>query len=362
MQRLEHDRKQLAAQVANDRDIKYVDGKPRPMTFTVGLEHAAACNAALQQLRSRAAAGTGDEPFFDFNHEDGAASGHPTELYWAGDDLKTGGIRARGAWTGSGRAALTGRDYRRFSPQWEFDEATQEPTGVELNLGGLVNRAAFRKIQALAKDGHKAKGEEMTREEFIALLNEGLKPIIERVGALETTTAAAKASTAAGTAQAAGTPGLTEEKIVKLFDDRLKPITERLQGFETQQTEGRKAMAKAAVQAHVARGAIAPEDTKSVQFWETAHLADAASAEQQMVRLPGKALARLTTNGHSAATAAAAAAAASAEPENQFIAKAKDYGKAQGIKGEADALIAFGRTAEGAALYEAYREKISAKG
>jgi hypothetical protein len=66
----------------------FVQGNPKDLQFTVQARHAAIFNEMLQRMRSAAAAGAGDEPFFDFDHQDAAASGHPTELYWAGDDPK----------------------------------------------------------------------------------------------------------------------------------------------------------------------------------------------------------------------------------------------------------------------------------
>ena len=124
----------------------FVAGEAKTLTFTVKPQHAAAFNAMLQQMRTKAAAGTGDEPFIDFNHEDGRASGRPTEIYWAGSDPAKGGIRLKGKWTPSGKVAVQGKEYARFSPEWFFDDK-QEPSAIGANLGGLVNKAAFTHIQ-----------------------------------------------------------------------------------------------------------------------------------------------------------------------------------------------------------------------
>ena len=128
----------------------FVNGEPKDLSFTITRQHATAFNTQLQRLRNLAAVGEGDEPFTDFNHEDGRASGRPTEFYWGGDDPKTGGIRLKGKWTASGKAAVQGKDFTRFSPEWYFND-NQEPTAIGVNLGGLVNKAAFRSIQAVAK-------------------------------------------------------------------------------------------------------------------------------------------------------------------------------------------------------------------
>ena len=339
----------------------FVNGKSRKLNFTVQAKHAELFNAVLQLHRSMAAAGDGDVPYFDFNHEDGARSGEPTEFYWAGDDPKRGGIRAKGKWSGSGKQALINRDYRRFSPEWVFDPKTEEPVWIGVNLGGLVNKAAFRGIQAVvAKDAESAQEtndgdiamDGLTREDFTRLLADGLKPFTDRLSALET--AAAKAATGTEQTQAAtAQASAADDKIVKLFDDRLKPLMAKLTEFETASLNAVKAQAKAGLQPHIARGAIGPADTKSIEFWENALVANAAAAGEQLARLPGKTLTRMTTSNGGTTTTTMAG-----EPEELFIAKAKDFGKAHNCANDAEALIAFGRTAEGAALYQAFREKL----
>jgi hypothetical protein len=129
----------------------HVDDQPTAMAFTVRPEHAEQLNRMLQLLIAKALAGQGDEPYIDFDHQDGRASGRPTEMYWGGNDSQKGGIRLKGTWTGSGKAAVAGGDYKRFSPEWTFHKDTREPIGIGVNLGGLVNRAAFQGIQAVAK-------------------------------------------------------------------------------------------------------------------------------------------------------------------------------------------------------------------
>ena len=119
----------------------FVNGKPRPMTVNVNPAYAATFQGALDRAMAAAKAGQGDRPFTDFNHDDAAASGHPTQFYWGGDDPITGGVRAKMEWTGSGKAALEAGDYLRFSPQWVFSKKTGEPLGLPINVGGLVNRS-----------------------------------------------------------------------------------------------------------------------------------------------------------------------------------------------------------------------------
>ena len=105
-------------------------------------------NTLLQELRAKAARGDGDLPFFDFNHDDREAAFHPTEFFWGGDDKKNGGIRAKGEWTGGGGRAVLERTFRRFSPAFHLN-AKGEVISAPINMGGLVNRAAFQTIQPL---------------------------------------------------------------------------------------------------------------------------------------------------------------------------------------------------------------------
>ena len=120
-------------------------GKPVSLTVVVnaaGAERVAADFAAHMQAAND---GHGDPPYFDFNHDDKEASARPKAFYWGGDDPQRGGIRARVEWTGSGRQAVLGRSYSRFSPTF-FVNDSGEITGAPVCMGGLVNRAAFQRI------------------------------------------------------------------------------------------------------------------------------------------------------------------------------------------------------------------------
>ena len=121
------------------------DGKAIKRKVRVTSVAARRMEELLQGLRSKAAHGVEDRPYVDFNHDDAEAAGHVVGFSWGGDDPVEGGIRAKVEWTGPGRRALEEKAYRRFSPSFYVD--TQgEVTGAPLNMGGLVNRAAFKGI------------------------------------------------------------------------------------------------------------------------------------------------------------------------------------------------------------------------
>lgn len=135
------------------RVAPFVNGEPLEMEITVAPSYAEVFDRACQAMLAAARSGAGDFPFTDFNHDDGAASSRPRRFYWGGDDPKRGGVRMVTAWTGSGKEALLNGDFLRFSPQWVFHKTTFEPLGLPCNVGGLVNRAAFKTIAPVASAG-----------------------------------------------------------------------------------------------------------------------------------------------------------------------------------------------------------------
>jgi hypothetical protein len=60
------------------------EGELGPVSLEVDVTEAVAQRIAgqLQAYRTRAAAGTDDLPYLDFNHDDREAAGHPTEVFW----------------------------------------------------------------------------------------------------------------------------------------------------------------------------------------------------------------------------------------------------------------------------------------
>jgi phage I-like protein len=127
-------------------------GKPVALDISVDAATADTLNAFLQAQLTKATEGNDDRPFFDFNHEDREAAAWPTEFYWAGDDLKTGGVRAKVDWSGAGQTAVQEKTFRRFSPTFIPDKEGKVISS-ETNMGGLVNRAAFKSIQPLFAKG-----------------------------------------------------------------------------------------------------------------------------------------------------------------------------------------------------------------
>ena len=123
-------------------------GKPVEIEITVDETAAERVAASFAEHMEAASRNEEDVVYGDFNHSDEEASFHPQSFYWAGMDPQRGGIRAKVVWTSQGRAAVIGKTYRRFSPSFYPDELGNI-VGIPVNCGGLVNRAAFKRISPI---------------------------------------------------------------------------------------------------------------------------------------------------------------------------------------------------------------------
>lgn len=151
--------------------------EPQEIELTIDEQTATHLETLRAELQAKADAGEGDAPYFDFNHNDGEASAWPKRIFWGGDDPLLGGVRAEVEWTAAGEAAVQGKTFRRFSPAFYAKEG--RITGTPVNMGGLVNRAAFTRIQPLfakeappQQDPQPETDTTMTPEEITALQEE----------------------------------------------------------------------------------------------------------------------------------------------------------------------------------------------
>lgn len=142
----------------------------KEMTLVIDEETAAILEAARASYQAKADSGEGDAPYLDFNHDDREAAAWPKRIFWAGSDPNTGGVRAEVEWSSAGDEAVKGKTFRRFSPAFYAKDG--RVTGAPINMGGLVNRAAFTRIQPLFAKQPEALPEPndiMTPEQIAAL-------------------------------------------------------------------------------------------------------------------------------------------------------------------------------------------------
>jgi hypothetical protein len=117
------------------------DDKPATLTVRVTPDTALAMQTALEGYRAAAV----QRPFFDFAHDNKAASAWPLSYRWeTGSSGKPPGVYAAVDWSEAGRASIQGKTYRTFSPAFFIDDDDPASvTGAPLNMGGLVNDPAF---------------------------------------------------------------------------------------------------------------------------------------------------------------------------------------------------------------------------
>lgn len=268
-------------------------GKPVTVEVAVDAQTAATLQAFLAASLTAASAGRDDRPFFDFNHEDREASAWPVEFCWAGDDPHTGGVRARVEWSDAGRRAVEGRTFRRFSPTFHLD-ASGRVIGSEINMGGLVNRAAFKRIAPLfASDS----------ETHAAGVERAGGP--EPVEWVDTTPTAKPMQTLVSTLRSLALidASATEEaeigaQVTRITGALRTELTELKTALATQARHRAESFVDTAVRA----GRIPAKDTDARGFWVDAILRDEAKATKALEAiLANTILARITSGAEEGA-------------------------------------------------------------
>jgi hypothetical protein len=251
-------------------------GIGRPIKVKVDASTADAIEAQRKIM-----AGKGKRPYFDFDHEDGAASFWPEGFAWRSGE----GVIAKGEWTARGRKAVEGKDYRAFSPVFHVDNKRSDPAKVICmehaapNMGGLVNNPAFN-LPLWAKnagesatstnnpvaarlEGTNKEETKMTTEELAALRAKDQE--LERDEQDEST----------ATKRAALHSEIKAGELEMELSD-IKSRNEELQGkVRKRQLDD----ARLAVRNAVKRGAIAARDLPKQKMWETRIAADPRDQE-----------------------------------------------------------------------------------
>lgn len=280
---------------------------PVTQLVIVNAETATRMEALLQELRAQAEAGAEDVPYFDFNHEDAEASARPLRFFWGGEDAIAGGVRVEVEWTEPGRAALLGKAYRRFSPSF-FVDAAGEVTGAPLNMGGLVNRAAFKTIIPIVAGANTTDSD----------ANQ------ERANIMDPMKLAAE----------------------------LAAAQKRIQELEQQLTLKAKEQARGIVDNAIRAGKLAPQNTALHAKWVDALTKNPELAETLTGLATNHALVSIVPH----ATAPVNAANANhTGPEHEFVVKARQFAEQRKVVFTEAVLHVAAKEPE---LYEAYRETL----
>lgn len=232
-------------------------GKPAKLTVMVDAITADAVARSFADLVK-----SGKRPYLDFNHAGGASSGRVTAVRWAGDDPKTGGIRAAVEWSDEGAKAITGRTYFSFSPTFLLD-AAGKVIGTTANMGGLVNEPAFTAIAPVAASS--SNHEQPMKALLAALVAAKLIPSAD----LEDE-AAASAVTAS----------------MKTLTDKVAASETRITALEGEVKAAARTRAEALVEAAAREGRIPPKDTKTREYWVNSIVTAGTPAEEALKATP----------------------------------------------------------------------------
>lgn len=270
-------------------------GRPVSLWVDVGPETAAVAQRALEAHR----AASPHRPFFDLDHLNQAATAWPVRFEWA--NAPAPGVYAAVEWSEAGRTAVLGKTHRAFSPGFFTDTvkttrtAPARVTGAPLNMGGLVNNPAFKRILPFFahQATHAATHDMKKHQQLLALLGAIATLQQERttLAADATKADALKAMDGEITAklreatdlqaeiQAADAAGRTDAAdALAAKEAELKLIQAKATQLEAEKADRQRADAKALVKAAVERGAIAAQDTATQAEWETLLAADPTKA------------------------------------------------------------------------------------
>ncbi len=241
--------------------------------------------AAIESQRAALAA-KGIKPYFDLNHEDREASFWPTSFSWKSSPAP--GIYAKGEWSSAGQSAREGKSFRQFSPVFFVDDTSKKPARIICNenagpnMGGLVNNPAFKKILPLwakhaGASSTNPNPNDMNEQEIAALRakNQELLNELSQLKSDQTALKAKNESDALVSARITAHEAEIKANRAILEAEELKAKNAGLMKAASTRAE---ADADAAVEAAVARGAIAAKDEETKASWKKMILADPSAA------------------------------------------------------------------------------------
>lgn len=326
-------------------------GEPVSLAVNVNAEGAENAQKSFDAIMEMVQAGEEDRPYIDLNHEDREASGWPKGFVWAGDDPIKGGIRMKVEWSAAGKAAILGKTFRRFSPSFYVDQ-NGIVIGAPVNMGGLVNRAAFKRIapvwskSASAVEDPANKPQHEEQEPTM----KSLLTVLARQGLLQS--ADVDEATAVSQVSAALAERATQ---VTAKETELTQAKTKLTDTEAKLDAALTLGATSTVEAAISAGRIPGQNDEVKAKWIALIKADPANAK--LLPEPNEALKKVVSA--SSSKAADTKINAGAADQHPFMAKVAEY-QATHKSSEAFAIEAVARTKEGAELYASYRESLYA--
>ena len=264
-----------------------VNGKPQKRTVTVDQRVLA---SFAEDLASRLARNV--RPFAGFDHAAGAASFLPKEFRYEHGT----GLVLDVEWTSAGKAAIEGKDYSYFSPNFLLVNGIPAGLAKHGEIGSLVNEPAFEAMEKIAASHNKQTEQHMIIEHLteLGLIPEGQDPSTAMEvakAALATLREESVAAAHAETIQAQLDVAVAEkdaavaekDAAVEKVDDLTKQIDELTATVEKVEDEKIDVIITEAVNA----GRIPPQDDATKTFWKKSIKAD-KSAAGILAALPAK--------------------------------------------------------------------------
>ena len=253
----------------------------KPVSNQVLVDRASA--AIVQQDFCAFTAKSQQRPYFDFDHDDTAASAWPTGFRWHdGADGRAPGIYAGIEWSKPGAEAYVGKSYRSFSPGFFLTKDTPPKLRCALlpNMGGLVNNPGFKGMAPLwAKDPGATSS-----------LSAAQPPQTTTGNNMDKNTTPGDSATAAA-AQTDNT------QAIQAKEAQIAQLSKTIEALQAKENSRRKVEADTAVKAAVARGALPPKDEAIQAKWRGLIEADPTHATLLDAMPSSPALSRVTSPG-----------------------------------------------------------------
>lgn len=255
-----------------------VNGKAARRMVMVDQEACCRLQADLERLQAEACAGRRARPVVYFDHQQGAAAGHPKRFVW--DDEK-GILLEMEDWTSAGRRAVEGGDYSYVSPAFRMGKGSHRVLGLVggVEVASLVNDPAFEEIDSIAACHLESGARDGDEVEYVCAFLPPRAEVEKVDGGFHNGVAAEGGGVMIMEAEMKKLLGLPEDaddaavaaavkRLVRERDAHRKEAEEAKAGMKKKEEELEAAKAEAAgsrVDKLVEKGVIAPKDEERIK-------------------------------------------------------------------------------------------------
>jgi phage I-like protein len=244
-----------------------VNGKPQKRTVTVDQRVLASFS---EDLASRLARNV--RPFAGFDHVAGPASFLPKEFRYEPGT----GLVLDVEWTSAGKAAIEGKDYSYFSPNFLLMNGIPSGLAGHGEIGSLVNEPAFEAMEKIAAS-HQTNTMDIKQLVELGLVPEGQDPASAMEvakAALATLREESVAAAHAETIQAQLDAAVAEKDAA---EGQVADLTKKVEDLTTAADAAEDKSIEATIADAVTAGRIAAQDDTSKAFWRKSIKADKAA-------------------------------------------------------------------------------------